>query len=250
MEIKVLCNIKLLFFFYGELYEYQLSIFQIAVNFFLFYKLISFLYVLLICIMASSSDTSLCASCKLHSSTTKPKPGIVNCIGCQKIFCIQHIGEHRQELVAELEAIVCQRNTIQEPLGSSLFDVSTEHALIDTWITATIDLVNKAAAGARQKLENLVMKRRDDLKAKCQELTGQIESFHQSENYFERDLANLKTSFEQLAIAKNKSNIRLVFSDVGCALDKTIQVNSDLCAPDISIGPSSIEKLLLVAKPD
>jgi hypothetical protein len=121
--------------------------------------------------MASSSDTILCSVCELHSSTTKPKPGIVNCIGCQKIFCIQHIGEHRQELSTELEAIICQRNSIQEALRSSFFDVSAELALIDTWVKETIDLVHKTAANARQQMENLAIKHREDLKTRCQELT-------------------------------------------------------------------------------
>jgi hypothetical protein len=200
--------------------------------------------------MAASSDTILCASCELTSSTTKPKPGIVNCIGCQKIFCIHHIGEHRQKLSAELESIVCQRNMIQEALESASFDVSTELAVIDTWVKETIELVYKAAADARQKLESLVIKCREGLKSKCQKLKSQIESFQQSENYFERDLANLKTSLDQLAIAKDKLNIKLDCSDVGYALDKAIQMNSDGCAPDIGIGASFIEKLLLSAKPD
>jgi hypothetical protein len=200
--------------------------------------------------MASSSDTILCSVCKLNSSTTKPKPGIVNCIGCQKVFCIHHIGEHRQELSTELEAIICQRNSIQEALKSSFFDVSAELALIDTWVKETIDLVHKTAANARQQMENLAIKHREDLKTKCQELTNQIESFQQSENYFERDLASLRTSFDQLAIAKNKSNIKVDFSDVGYAFDKAIQVNPDVRVPNGNTVSSFVEKVLLSKKPD
>lgn len=198
--------------------------------------------------MASSSTTTACASCTLNSSTTKP--GIVNCIGCERIFCMQHIGEHRQELSNELDLIISRRDDIQAALESTSFEFTNELAKINTWVNEAINRVYKSAENAFKKLEELATKRREDLQLKCQELNHHIESYQQSENYFECDLANLKTRLDQLALEKTKSNISVDLSDVNDSLDNGIKVSFNACLENTTSFVSFIEKVMSSKKPD
>ena len=61
-----------------------------------------------------SSMADLCIICQTLPNG-KPKPGILPCLGCEQLFCYQHIGQHRQYLRDQLDTIVInERNSLCE----------------------------------------------------------------------------------------------------------------------------------------
>lgn len=128
------------------------------------------------------------------------------CNGCQRTFCEHHFTDHRQALTDRLNNITSEYSNIREilalpPSYESLAEDTELINKINRWETETIDQVKEIAAGLREKIN-----RRSDTIATekfvpvVQQLTEELQTIRQSNNFIESDIERLTTKLNNLKL--------------------------------------------------
>jgi hypothetical protein len=140
------------------------------------------------------------------------------------MFCTQHVIVHRQELANELDLVMGERNELQDVLDRSqdLLDASVQINLIDEWEKKTIEQVHKVADDMRQRVIHLIEEQKEDVKDKFADLTKQLDTFRESENFYEKDIENLKEQCLLLKRLLNTVNINIAVTDVLTSLVQAV----------------------------
>ncbi|CAF4214706.1 unnamed protein product [Rotaria magnacalcarata] len=104
----------------------------------------------------ASSSTSICTICQTFADE-KPKPGILPCLGCQQLFCYQHIGQHRQNLADQLDTVVInERNNLFENISKLEENrdqyVEQQVKEINDWELKSFEIIKETAENARLTL--------------------------------------------------------------------------------------------------
>ncbi|CAF1417996.1 unnamed protein product [Adineta ricciae] len=145
---------------------------------------------------ACSTPADKCVACILQSNEEKAKPGIVQCAGCQKSFCVNHFVEHRKVLSDKLDGISMQRDSARACIEEMSEQIPAKtFKPIEDWKKEMLQTVEDTANTAKRKFQDLVI---DDLEQQCKELTDEINSFRNNDNYFETDLRKLQSKAELL----------------------------------------------------
>ncbi|CAF1182103.1 unnamed protein product [Adineta steineri] len=153
-------------------------------------------------VLQSSTGKDLCSICQTLTDG-KPKPGILPCLGCQQIFCYQHIGEHRQYLADQLDTVVVnERNNLVEII-SKLEENCDEYTMqqvkeIDDWELKSNELIRQVAENVRRQLHRMALEECDHLRARFGLLSTELNDKREAENYFEKDIEVLRHKFKQL----------------------------------------------------
>ena len=148
------------------------------------------------------SGSDLCAICRTLADE-KAKPGILPCLGCQQLFCYQHIGQHRQHLADQLDTVVVnERNNLLE-ITSKLEENCDKYTVeqmkeIDDWELKTHEVIKQLAENARRKLHKMALDECDNLRARFTLLSTELNDKRESDSYFEKDIEVLKYKFHQL----------------------------------------------------
>ncbi|CAM4759255.1 unnamed protein product [Rotaria magnacalcarata] len=145
--------------------------------------------------MATVADSSLCSVCN-------KLPGKRFCIGCQKYFCSKDFKEHEKQLSIQFDDEIVRSHDelldmiqkLEKPddLSSDLFDQ------IDQWKKITISKVKQAAERARHELIEMIDKRRTTATKQLEDVTNEIRSHREEENFLEDDIARLRTKLNEI----------------------------------------------------
>jgi hypothetical protein len=193
------------------------------------------------------SSTDLCVICRTLADE-KPKPGILPCLGCQQLFCYQHIGQHRQHLADQLDTVVVnERNNLLE-ITSKLEENCDKYTVeqmkeIDDWELKTHEVIKQLAENARRKLHQMALDECDNLRARFTLLSTELNDKRESDSYFEKDIEVLKYKFHQLKYDIEHVGFRI---DVNNELQKMELIN---IKKKPSGSDSFIDHLLLTQKP-
>ncbi|CAF1931397.1 unnamed protein product [Rotaria magnacalcarata] len=148
------------------------------------------------CTARSSEVTNQCATCIQNSDVEKCKPGIVPCLGCKQIFCLNHFVEHRKTLSDTLDTIVAERDQLRSHIQQISMRVPQKHLqAIDNWKREMFQKINDATINAQEQILASIT---DELERECTTLTEKISSFRQNDDYFESDLQSIQTKMKQL----------------------------------------------------
>ncbi|CAF1016990.1 unnamed protein product [Didymodactylos carnosus] len=174
-----------------------------------------------------------CPICE-NLSEGKVKPGILTCDGCKQQFCYPHMGTHRQELSNSLELLVYQRNQlaiINAPDLSSneKFNLNEQNDRIDKWESETIDVIRTVANQIRENLIETANKHRESIKISYDELTQELNTYREAENYFESDIHLLTEKLNKLAlhIDSFQTRFKIEINDNKIDWTKLIQIKDE-----------------------
>ena len=159
-----------------------------------------------------------------RQTNSKVKPGIFPCLGCKQIFCTQHVAFHRQELTNELDLVIGERNELQEKLDrdQELPNVSADLKLIDEWMNKTIAQVHQVADNVRQQVILLAEKQKKSIKDQFTELSKQLDTFRENENYYEKDIELLKEKCAHLNSLLKPLKANVTVTDAASLLTQAI----------------------------
>jgi hypothetical protein len=113
--------------------------------------------------------------------------GVFTCDGCEQSFCRKHSDGHRQELGVQMDNIGQEYDLLQRELNKK----AEEHSLltrIDRWEQESVDKIHQVAKQARIDLRQLIDQNKNDLKTSMTQITHELQSSRESEDYTELDL--------------------------------------------------------------
>lgn len=113
--------------------------------------------------------------------------GIFTCDGCQQSFCRKHSDEHRQELAIQMDSLGQELDVFQRDINRDA-DVHPLLSGIDMWERESINKIQQVAEQARADLDQLMNKKKQELKTTMGKLTNELQSSRESEDYTELDL--------------------------------------------------------------
>jgi len=141
--------------------------------------------------MATITSSHRCSKCREIIGT-------VNCEGCQDIFCIKHIMEHRKELSTKLNHHLLKHNDIlkqlldkEEEKESSKKDILSR---INQWEKYMIERIRYKAELARERLDQLIDNDEKAIIKNAKELIKEIKKKDKTGDLLEEDIEQLKQS--------------------------------------------------------
>ena len=154
----------------------------------------------------STSSKKQCVTCNKSG-------GILMCHGCQQTFCSKHVSEHRQELGGQLDNIMQEHDVLRQDLEEgSLFKENPLLKEIDQWEKDSIAKIQAAAETARKFLQELIEKFKERVSKTCGDITKNLRSAREADDFSENDLAVWKKQLEELQLEiTSPSSAKLVY---------------------------------------
>ena len=141
---------------------------------------------------------SASATSKKQCVTCNKSGGILTCDGCQQIFCGKHVIEHRQELSNQLDHIMQEHDLLQHELGEPMSKKNSLLKKIDKWEKDSIVKIQAAADTARTTLDKLLEQSKEQLSKACRDITENLRSSRQDDDFSENDLSRWKKQLKEL----------------------------------------------------
>ena len=114
--------------------------------------------------------------------------GIFTCNGCQQSFCRKHSEEHRTELATQMDFIGQEYDLFRRDMDAANGE-GTLLVQIDVWEQESIFRIKQAAESARRDLRRMASGRvKLELKSSMDQMSKEIQSSRESEDYMEGDL--------------------------------------------------------------
>jgi hypothetical protein len=131
------------------------------------------------------------------------------------MFCTQHVAFHRQELANELDLVIGERNELQDVFDhrEELIDVSIQLNLIAEWVKKTVEQVYHVADNVRQTVLHLAEERKTSVKDQFADLSKQLDTLRENENFYEKDIENLKEQCIHLKNCLHPVDINVIVTD-------------------------------------
>ncbi|CAF1576931.1 unnamed protein product [Didymodactylos carnosus] len=167
--------------------------------------------------MAAASDNSS-RKCQFSSSQdTCKKIGMIKCDGCSSRYCKDHFSAHRRLIDEQFDRLCSDRDLLYQEIYNSNASPSTPtHPSLEEvnqWEHSTIQLVQRTAENARQRVLELLYENKIKVKQEYEQFSNELRQRKDNDDYFEPDIEMLSQKLEQLKI------------DVTCEINKkTIQV--------------------------
>ncbi len=130
------------------------------------------------------------------------------CTGCDKYFCRKHFKIHSEEMFAEMDKIIEERNHLQNEINIEIQDNNQQNPLIeqiDQWQKRTIEKVKQVAAQARQQASELLNAKRVRLNTEFKSFSQELAHLKESENYVEHDLTRLNQMINKFKLDLKQS---------------------------------------------
>jgi uncharacterized protein (UPF0335 family) len=118
------------------------------------------------------------------------------CKGCSKVFCFNHLAEHRQILSQQFDEIENDRDQFLQTIIQQK-ENPNENLLIqriDKWENYSIEKIKQTAKECRQ----ILIEHINQIENKLKELTEQIRNIRQENEFNEIDLNQLKIKLLKL----------------------------------------------------
>lgn len=189
----------------------------------------------------------------IQNPEVKTKPGIFPCLGCKQMFCAQHATFHRQELSNQLEIVTSDRNELQATIDrqKNMINVSVQMKLIDEWVKKSVEQIHQVADNVRQQITCLAEEQKTIFKDQFSQLTKQLDSFRDDENYFEHDIKRLQANCVRLKHLLDLADVKIITTDIRTALEKvTIVRQEDDKVVQAVQRFTSVEDIVTNRKPD
>lgn len=143
--------------------------------------------------MASSINKSLCLMCN-------KKEAFFACRGCGQNFCEDHINEHHQSPVKQMDDFLNDHNQLQKMIENYLKE-SRKHPLIqqiDKWERQSINKIQQAANDARTQILNVLSDHIINIKKSLENITEKLEEIQNNEKLSEVFLLQWKDTLDKL----------------------------------------------------
>ena len=123
--------------------------------------------------------------------------GIFTCNGCQQSFCRKHSEEHRTELATQMDFIGQEYDLFRRDMDAANGE-GTLLVQIDVWEQESIVRIKQAAESARRDLRSMASGRvKLELKSSMDQMSKEIQSSRDSEDYTEEDLTKWISQLDQ-----------------------------------------------------
>jgi chromosome segregation ATPase len=155
--------------------------------------------------MAMASGKSQCIICGKEKVAYR-------CEGCSKVYCFNHLSDHRQQLNQQLDEIEDQGNLFRQTLNEEKTNPQ-KHSLIEQinqWEEDSINKIRQTAEESRQLLIEYTNEHIDKIEIKLNKLSKQMHETRQENEVNEIVLNELKNKLKQLEEELiNPSNISI-----------------------------------------
>ena len=141
--------------------------------------------------MASASSSNPCVKCPKGRAQTI-------CSGCQQWLCVKHFTEHRQELSREMDHLTQQHDELHQDLISTNDDQHPSFIRINNWEQRSIERIRQVADEVRQNLEEHLNTNKMKLKRSLNEITVELRSSRENEDYTEIELQRWVNQLKEL----------------------------------------------------
>ncbi len=149
---------------------------------------------------------------KKQCVTCNKSGGILMCYGCQQTFCGKHVSEHRQQLGGQLDHIMQEHDILRQDLeGESLLKENPLIKEIDLWEKDSIEKIQAAAENARKSIQELIEKFKERVSKACGDITKNLRSAREADDFSENDLSVRKKHLEELRLEiTSPSSVKLI----------------------------------------
>jgi sugar lactone lactonase YvrE len=165
--------------------------------------------------------------------------GISKCEGCEKIFCYNHFGNHRQELYEQLNEIKVSSDLFRQTLTDQTTD-QQKHPIIqqiNDWEIYSIRRIRKTANEARKMVFEHTTECITDVEVKLNKLTDQLRHSQQENDFVETDLRHWKERLTQLTEEVSKLTTITLHQDSKPLVTKIyVNITSGKCVLVIPIS--------------
>ena len=134
------------------------------------------------------------------------------CDGCSQNFCLNHLGEHHQSHIKQLDDLENHRNLFRQTLSERSNHPQRNRLIkqIDQWETNSINKVQTAAEESRQLVLQHVTGHVDELEMKLRELTEELKRIREEDDFNEIHINQFQRKLQKLEEQLNRpTNISL-----------------------------------------
>ncbi|CAF1581907.1 unnamed protein product [Rotaria magnacalcarata] len=128
-------------------------------------------------------NRSLCSICG-------KVPSLSFCVGCERVFCTDHVEQHRLDLSSLLDRIVLEHDQCKQKI-IQYTEESKSHPLmkqIDEWEKQSIEKIQQVAVDARKQVLRTFGLFASDAITTMKNLTEELTRAQNNDNFFEKDL--------------------------------------------------------------
>jgi len=143
--------------------------------------------------MASSINKSLCKTCNKNEA-------FFTCRGCRDDFCEDHINEHHQAPVKQMDDYLNDHKQLEQMVYEYIKE-PRQHPLIqhiDKWERQSISKIQQAANDGRTKILNVISDHIISIKKSLENLTQKLEQVRNDEKLTEMFLQQWKDTLDKL----------------------------------------------------
>ena len=145
--------------------------------------------------MACSISKSLCITCN-------KKEAFFTCRGCRQNFCEDHINEHHQAPINQMEDFLTDHNQLQQIVCEYIKE-PRQHPLIqqiNKWERQSINKIQQAANDARTQILNVLSDHIISIKKSLENLTKKLDEVRNDEKLSETFLRHSRDKLDKLKI--------------------------------------------------
>jgi hypothetical protein len=127
-------------------------------------------------------------------------PASLECIGCKKSFCNEHIMDHRRSFDKEMDDIMNKLNQIKKDLDpqTNKADHLTLEKEIKKWKNDSIAKIKKQANELQDKLRQSFDAPKTDMLSRIQKLSDELKKLRETNNFVEQDIDKWKKTLKDL----------------------------------------------------
>ena len=153
----------------------------------------------------------------------------VTCEGCLRIFCLNHLNKHRQDLSDQLVQIENDRDAFQEKLTTQKNEFQSDVLIdeVNRWEKDSIEKLQQTASKCREKIAECRIQHFNSIEINLNQFTDRLKTICQEDDVNEVDLNNLQKTFTLLGEELNRSpNIVLRYDSTGYIREISVKVPS------------------------
>ncbi|CAF3317368.1 unnamed protein product [Rotaria socialis] len=128
-------------------------------------------------------NRSLCSMCG-------KVPSLSFCVGCERVFCTEHVEQHRLDLSSLLDRTILEHDQCKQKI-IQYTEESKSHPLmkqIDEWEKQSIEKIQQVAVDARKQVLRTFGLFASDAITIMKTLTEELTKAQDNDNFFEKDL--------------------------------------------------------------
>jgi hypothetical protein len=143
--------------------------------------------------MATTTGKTQCATCGKDKVAYK-------CEGCSQTFCFNHLADHRQILIQQLDDLENERNLFRQTLSeqSNHLQIYSLLQQINQWEKDSINKIQQSAEEARQLVLKGAGDNRNEIEIKLRKLTEELKQIRQEDDFNEIHLNQFQQKFKEL----------------------------------------------------